>query len=97
MARPTRSAGELSREELVGAVAPLRLKVLHYAPRTLALLGKAAYGAVAGGREIAWGFQPETFASARIWVLPNLRGLNRGFSLDAVVEPYAALRQASCA
>ena len=57
--RPTRRAGELSREELPQAVAPPQLKVLHYAPRTLAFLGKAAYGAVASRREIAWGLQLE--------------------------------------
>lgn len=34
------------------------------------------------------------FADTTAWVLPNPSGLNRGFSLDALVLAYAELRAA---
>jgi TDG/mug DNA glycosylase family protein len=35
------------------------------------------------------------FAGARVWVLPNPSGLNRAFSLQALVAAYQELRNAS--
>jgi TDG/mug DNA glycosylase family protein len=34
------------------------------------------------------------FAGATAWVLPNPSGLNRGFTLDALVGAYAELHAA---
>jgi TDG/mug DNA glycosylase family protein len=94
VARPTRRADELSRDELVGAAAALRRKVEHFAPRTIAFLGKTAYAAIAAKRDVHWGPQPETFGGASVWVLPNPSGLNRGFRLDQLVDAYSVLRVA---
>jgi TDG/mug DNA glycosylase family protein len=94
VARPTRRADELTREELVAATDALRRKMQHYAPRTIAFLGKAAYAAIVGRRDVPWGPQAERFAGADVWVLPNPSGLNRGFSLGELVEAYGALRVA---
>lgn len=94
VARPTRRAGELTRAELVLAAAALERKIKRYAPRTVAFLGKAAYAAIAGRREIEWGRQVALFGGAGVWVLPNPSGLNRGFSLDDLVRAYRELRLA---
>lgn len=93
VARPTRRAGELSRHELVQASAALQQKIERYAPGVLAFLGKAAYAAIADNRNVAWGPQQTRFAGASAWVLPNPSGLNRSFSLQALVDAYAELRK----
>ena len=94
VARATVSAAEVAHAEYLegGSVLAARLKKLkpHYA----AFLGKAAYAAIAGQRDLVWGRQAEKFAGARVWVLPNPSGLNRNFTLKALVEAYRELRVA---
>ncbi|MFW7343164.1 hypothetical protein V0R37_16705, partial [Pollutimonas sp. H1-120] len=70
----------------------LHQKITHLAPTHLAFLGKAAYAAISDQRDIAWGLQPTRFAGSVVWVLPNPSGLNRAFSLDALVREYRELR-----
>jgi TDG/mug DNA glycosylase family protein len=47
---------------------------------------------MANRKTVDWGLQPERFGGAKAWVLPNPSGLNRGFSLDQLVEAYGLLR-----
>ncbi len=94
VARPTRKAEEITREEMFAGAAALRAKIEHYAPRTIAFLGKAAFAAIMTQRDVTWGPQPARFGGAAVWVVPNPSGLNRGFSLDQLVEAYSALRRA---
>lgn len=94
VARATRRADELSRTELLHAAPLLERKLAALRPRTVAFLGKPAYAAVLGSARVAWGLQAARFAGASAWVLPNPSGLNRGFSLDALVAAYRALRSA---
>ena len=47
-----------------------------------------------GQADIGWGRRPELLAGAIVWVLPNPSGLNRGFTLSALVRAYAELRNA---
>ncbi len=94
VARATAGAQDLSRQEFVAARSGLEAKIGRVQPRFIAFLGKAAYAAMTGQSRIGWGLQPETFGEALAWVLPNPSGLNRGFSLDALVAAYRDLRQA---
>jgi TDG/mug DNA glycosylase family protein len=94
VARPTRAAAELSRGELVRAGAALEARIARYRPRHVAFLGKMAYAAIAGNSRLAWGPQPMQFAGAPVWVLPNPSGLNRAFTLDALVAAYREMRVA---
>jgi TDG/mug DNA glycosylase family protein len=94
VARPTRRADELSRDELLLGGQVLRRKIEHYLPHTIAFLGKAAYASIIARRDISWGSQPDIFAGAAVWVLPNPSGLNRGFSLEELITAYRALRLA---
>jgi TDG/mug DNA glycosylase family protein len=92
--RPTASADQLSLHEFSAAAADFEQKIARHAPRFVAFLGKAAYCALSGQRDIAWGLQPKTFGNASVWILPNPSGRNRGFSLEQLVTAYRELRLA---
>jgi len=92
--RPTASADQLSWHEFTAAAAEFEQKIARHAPRFVAFLGKAAYCALSGQRDIAWGLQPKTFGNASVWILPNPSGRNRGFSLEQLVTAYRELRLA---
>jgi double-stranded uracil-DNA glycosylase len=92
--RPTARAADLSRAEIELAADDFQRKIEHYAPRYVVFLGKMALAAITGGRDIEWGLQSEPFGGAHAWVLPNPSGLNRSFSLDALVAAYTELRNA---
>jgi TDG/mug DNA glycosylase family protein len=94
VARPTRRADELSREELVLAASMLERKIAAFTPRNVAFLGKAAYAAIIKNPEVRWGRQSAPFAGVSAWVLPNPSGLNRNFSLEALVAAYRDMRLA---
>ena len=44
------------------------------------------------GINVDWGRLPTGFAGTMAWILPNPSGLNRGFTLDALVGAYTAFR-----
>ena len=89
--RPTARADQLSAAEFTAAAADFEQKITRYAPRFVAFLGKAAYGALSGQRDLAWGLQAKTFGNAQVWVLPNPSGRNRAFTLDQLVGAYRQL------
>ncbi|WP_050478459.1 G/U mismatch-specific DNA glycosylase [Herbaspirillum rhizosphaerae] len=90
--RPTARADELARDEFFLASAKLREKIERLKPRCLAFLGKPAYQVISGNSKLLWGKQTETLGGAMVWLLPNPSGLNRGFSLDDLVQAYRELR-----
>jgi TDG/mug DNA glycosylase family protein len=93
--RPTSRAEQLSTQEFLAAAAQFERKITHYAPGFVAFLGKAAYSALSGRREIAWGSQPTALGGVAVWVLPNPSGRNRAFSLDRLVTAYRQLYRAA--
>jgi TDG/mug DNA glycosylase family protein len=92
--RPTAAADELSAADFAAAGVRFERKIVRYAPRVVAFLGKPAYAALSGNREISWGLQVAAFGGATAWVLPNPSGRNRAFSLDQLVIAYRDLHQA---
>ena len=94
VSRPAASADQLAPEEFASAAAEFRRKIEHYAPRFVAFLGKAAYAALSGRRDVAWGRQADLMGGAIVWVLPNPSGRNRSFRLDRLVAAYQQLRLA---
>lgn len=94
VSRPTARADQLSSWEFTAAATEFERKIEGYAPQCVAFLGKMALSAMSGSRDIEWGPQPTAFGGARAWVLPNPSGLNRTFSLDALVTAYRELRLA---
>lgn len=93
--RPTARADQLLPQEFLAAAADFEQKIVRYAPRFVAFLGKAAYSGLSGRRDIGWGPQPAAIASSAIWVLPNPSGRNRAFTLDRLVDAYRELHAAA--
>lgn len=93
--RPTVRASELTSREFHEAAEKLERKLRRYRPRYLAFLGKPAFAAIFRQRRVDWGEQSIRFGGAEVWVLPNPSGLNRAFSLDALVSSYRDLWTAS--
>ena len=92
--RPTVSASELASHEFHEAAEELERKLWRYRPRYLAFLGKPAFAAISRQKKVDWGRQSKELGGVEIWVLPNPSGLNRAFSLDALVFAYRELRNA---
>lgn len=92
--RATAQAAELSRSEIELAGDAFRRKIEQFAPRHVVFLGKMAVSALSGTRDIEWGRQAKPFGGACAWVVPNPSGLNRAFSLDALVSAYREVRVA---
>jgi double-stranded uracil-DNA glycosylase len=91
--RPTRRADEVSPGEFKAARLEFEAKMRRYAPRSIAFLGKRALSAMLGLPRVEWGEFPTGFAGAKAWILPNPSGLNRRFTLDALVDAYSELRR----
>lgn len=89
--RATARADELSREEFDNSIEAFKTKMAHFQPNYIAFLGKPAYKAFSGKKEISWGQQPDDLCGAKVWVLPNPSGLNRGFTLNDLIVHYRQL------
>ena len=90
--RPTRTAAELSREELRAGVSGLARLVEEHRPRVLAVLGVSAYRLAFERPRAVLGEQPERVGSAVTWVAPNPSGLNAHHQLPDLARWYARLR-----
>ena len=82
----------MSPEEFRKARPGLEAEMRRYAPRSIAFLGKRALSIMIGQPVLEWGRQPLAFAGTVAWILPNPSGLNRSFTLDALVRAYSELR-----
>lgn len=94
VARATVRADELSKNEFDDAIEVFKAKMELYRPRYIAFLGKPAYTAFSGKKQVKWGLQSELFCNAEVWILPNPSGLNRGFTLADLIGHYKELRLA---
>jgi hypothetical protein len=83
-------AGRISWKARLG----FETKIQRYAPRSIAFLGKRALSTLIGPPDVEWGQHAMGFAGTMAWVLPNPSGLNRRFSLDALVASYSEFRTA---
>jgi TDG/mug DNA glycosylase family protein len=92
--RPTRRAIDVPPSEFRKARPGFEAKIRRYAPRSVAFLGKGAFSAMMDQPDVAWGIYPAEFVGATAWLLPNPSGLNKAFTLEALVEAYSDLRVA---
>ena len=92
--RPTRRAIDVPPSEFRKARPGFEAKIRRYAPRSVAFLGKRAFSAMMDQPDIAWGIYPAEFAGTTAWLLPNPSGLNKAFTLEALVEAYSDLQVA---
>jgi TDG/mug DNA glycosylase family protein len=86
--RATGRADELTKDEFHNSIQAFEAKITQHQPKHIAFLGKMAYMAFSGKKNFSWGYQPETFCGAAVWILPNPSGLNRGFTLSDLVASY---------
>jgi TDG/mug DNA glycosylase family protein len=93
VARPTRTAAELSAEELRAGAAALAELVARYRPRVLAVLGVTAWRVALGRPKAVLGVQPERIGGALTCVAPNPSGLNAHHQLPDLARRYGQLRQ----
>jgi TDG/mug DNA glycosylase family protein len=87
-ARPTRTAAELTPDELREGGALLEALVAEYRPGLVAIVGLTAYRAAFGRPRATIGAQEETLAGRPVWVLPNPSGLNAHFQVDDLARLY---------
>ncbi|MGO7091854.1 G/U mismatch-specific DNA glycosylase [Rhizobium leguminosarum] len=92
VSRATKGAAELGPEDYAFAAPEFKRKIEVFRPRKLAFLGKPAFAGLIKAQSFDWGRQAVTFGGAEVWVLPNPSGLNRSFSLLALVTEYTRLR-----
>jgi TDG/mug DNA glycosylase family protein len=89
--RATARADELDPQDLVIGHQQLAIKVQHYQPRFLAILGISAYRTAFKQPKAAMGQQDGTFHGAKLWVLPNPSGLNAHYQLTDLQRVYREL------
>jgi TDG/mug DNA glycosylase family protein len=95
VARPSASADELTRAELIAGAKILMRKLRRFAPRYLAVVGFGAYRVAFARPRAVSGLQPETIGDTRIWLLPNPSGLNAHHQPRELARLFTALRRAS--
>jgi len=90
-ARPTRTAAELTREELREGAAALAELVAEYRPRVLAVLGVTAWRTGFERPKAVVGLQPERIGGSATWVVPNPSGLNAHVQVPDLARLYRQL------
>ncbi|GAB3659233.1 hypothetical protein GCM10027596_16540 [Nocardioides korecus] len=93
--RATARATELTAAELRAGGERLRALVLARTPRVVAVAGVTAYRQAFGERHAVTGRQPEPFAGAELWVVPNPSGLNAHETTASLATAYAAPARAA--
>jgi len=95
VARATRRAGELTAAELRAGAEDLEVRVRHFHPDVVAVVGMGAYRTAFRRPAAAMGPQLEPLGPARLWLLPNPSGLQARYQMEDLVDAYGALRAAS--
>ena len=93
VARPTAREDQIDPGEYQAAASGFAQRIADHAPAFVAFLGKPAWSALSGQRQVAWGPQSATMGRSAVWVLPNPSGRNLAFTLDGLVEAYRALNE----
>lgn len=87
--RATARADELSAAELRAGGEALTELVGRVRPRVVAVAGITAYRSAFGVRRATAGRQPQGWAGAELWVVPNPSGLNAHETVDSLALAYA--------
>ncbi|RXT04111.1 mismatch-specific DNA-glycosylase [Ammoniphilus sp. CFH 90114] len=91
VARPTRTALEITKEEYQEGRELLKQKVLKYKPKIVCFVGKGVYEEYSGKRNLGWGVQqPPVMEGVVEFVGPSSSGLVR-MKIEEVVDIYRGL------
>jgi TDG/mug DNA glycosylase family protein len=92
VARPTRTAAELTPAELRDGAADLAELAARYRPRVVAVLGITAWRVAFDRPRAVLGLQPERVGGVMTVVAPNPSGLNAHHQLPELARSYGELR-----
>ena len=91
VARPTRTAAEITREEYREGAELLKKKLERYQPKVACYVGKGVYEQLTGQRSISWGVQKAPVVpGVTDFVAPSSSGLVR-MPIDEVIAIYQQL------
>ncbi|CAG9606333.1 mismatch-specific DNA-glycosylase [Pseudoneobacillus rhizosphaerae] len=91
VARPTKTALEITKEEYISGKAELRKKIEKYKPKYVCFVGKGVYQEYSGKKDVPWGVQDGSVVDDTIdFVAPSSSGLVR-MRLDEIVDIYREL------
>ncbi|WNF21214.1 G/U mismatch-specific DNA glycosylase [Mesobacillus jeotgali] len=91
VARPTKAADEITKEEYQQGKEELKKKVQKYRPKIVCFVGKGVYQQYSGKKDIPWGKQKESVVRGTVdFVAPSSSGLVR-MKMDEVVRIYKEL------
>ncbi|MET3695737.1 G/U mismatch-specific uracil-DNA glycosylase [Bacillus oleivorans] len=91
VARPTKAADEITKEEYQQGRAELRKKIEAYSPKIICFVGKGVYLEFSRQKSVLWGRQKQSVVPGTIdFVAPSSSGLVR-MKLDDMVAIYREL------
>ncbi|MBY0146138.1 G/U mismatch-specific DNA glycosylase [Neobacillus niacini] len=91
VARPTKAADEITKEEYIEGKEILRKKIEQLKPRIVCFVGKGVYQEYSGLKTVPWGKQEKAVVSGTIdFVAPSSSGLVR-MKIEEIVEIYKKL------
>lgn len=91
VARPTRGAEDITRDEYRLGRAALREKLAEYRPEVACFVGKGVYTEFSGNSRAEWGLQPDSVIDGvREFVAPSSSGLVR-MPMDEIIGIYRQL------
>jgi TDG/mug DNA glycosylase family protein len=93
VARATAQASELDRAELEAGREHLAALAGQYRPHIIAIAGVTAYRTAFGRPRATTGPQPDSLATARVWVVPNPSGLNAHTSAPKLAAALREMRE----
>ncbi|KMY54162.1 DNA glycosylase [Bacillus sp. FJAT-27231] len=93
VARPTRNAEEITKEEYSEGRERLKKKISLYKPRIVCFVGKGVYQQYSGKKKVSWGMQAESIVPGVLdFVAPSSSGLVR-MKIDEIIAIYKELTQ----
>jgi TDG/mug DNA glycosylase family protein len=93
VARPTRTAAEITREEYLEGRNILREKIARYRPFVACFVGKGVYEQYSGRRDVAWGLQNiPVVPGVNDFVAPSSSGLVR-MKREEIVKIFRELNE----
>lgn len=93
VARPTRTAAEISKEEYEEGRTILKEKIECYRPKVVCFVGKGVYEQYSGKKQRTWGLQSDSVVPGiHEFVAPSSSGLVR-MKLEEVVDIYRKIKE----
>jgi len=91
VARPTKSADEITKAEYIEGREQLKQKIIKYQPKVVCFVGKGVYQQYANKRNVTWGVQAQPMVPRTIdFVAPSSSGLVR-MKMEEIVGIYQGL------